>query len=279
VQQASDVLQLPASSLGVTAVARPAIPNFRDVGGHLSSDGSRVRRGLLYRSVDPGRVDRAGTGFLAALGLRTVFDLRTAMERQRDAGSPPAGARLVELDVLADGGAADPAQLFELMQDPPRASAELARGGAERFFLSTYRDMVRLPSARTGFGKLLRSLARAEVRPALVHCTTGKDRTGWAVAVLLLALGVAADAVMDEYMLSDSEVRRAFKPFVDDFVARGGEREVIEPLVGVQPAFLQAAVDEMSATFGSLENYLSEGLGLEGRTLASLRRAFLGSPS
>ena len=86
------------------------------------------------------------------------------------------------------------------MRDPPRASRELAGGASDRFFVSTYLDFVRLPSARSAFGELYRRLAVEETHPALVHCTTGKDRTGWAVAVLLLWLGVDDETVMADYL-------------------------------------------------------------------------------
>ena len=161
------------------------------------------------------------------------------------------------------------------MQDPPRASRELAGGGTEAFYLAAYRDFVRLGSARAGFAQLFRRLAQEQGAPALVHCTTGKDRTGWVVAVLLLFLGVRAEVVMHDYLISDAEVRSAYRSVMEDFVAHGGSRGVIEPLMSVQPSFLDAAIEVMHAEFGSVEGYFSEGLGLETATLDALRTRFL----
>jgi protein-tyrosine phosphatase len=252
-----------------------AIPNFRDVGGHLTIDGRHVRTGLLYRSVDLSGLDGPALGWLAGLGLRTVFDLRTAPERARRPSHPPAGAHTVALDVLADSGQADPAAFYDLMRDPPRASAELADGASERFFAATYRDFVRLPSARGAFAELYRALAHEDARPALVHCTTGKDRTGWAVAALLAFLGVPDDAVMEEYLRSDVEIRAAYGFVIDDFVSRGGDRRVIEPLMSARPAYLQSAFEEVAGTYGDLDAYFRVGLGLEAETLGALVAAFL----
>ncbi len=251
------------------------IPNFRDVGGHLTQDGQRVRSGLLYRSVDLASLDGETLEWLAGLGLRTVFDLRTAPERERRPSRAPGPAQVIVLDVLADSGQADPAAFYELMQDPPRASAELSDGASERFFVTTYRDLVALPSARAAFAQLYRELAVAGRRPALVHCTTGKDRTGWAVAALLGFLGVPAQAVMDDYLRSDAEIRAAFGFIVDDFVAQGGERSVIEPIISARPVYLEAALDEVGQRYGTLEGYLRDGLGLERDVLDALRSAFL----
>jgi protein-tyrosine phosphatase len=212
---------------------------------------------------------------LDQLGLRMVFDLRTGAEQERRPDRLPGGARHLALDLLADSGEADPAAVFALMDDPPRASMELAGGATERFYLATYRDLVRLPSARAGYARLFRTLAGMHGRPGLVHCTTGKDRTGWAVASLLLFLGVRRDAVMHDYLVSDGEVRRAFAPMFDDFVARGGSRDVIEPLMSVKPTYLDEALETMASAYGSAEGYFSEGLGLEAEVTEALRAAFL----
>lgn len=257
------------------AGALASVPNFRDVGGQQASDGARVRTGLLYRSVTLSRASDDDLARLAELGVAMVFDLRTAMEQEHSPDRLPPGAEHVWLDPLADSGEADPAALFALMQDPPRASLEMAAGGTERFYMATYHDMVRLPSARVAFGRLYRRLAHADGQASLVHCTTGKDRTGWAVAALLLFLGVRADMVMREYLLSDAAVRAAYADVVDDFVARGGSREVIEPLMSVQPSFLEAALDAMLADYGSIEVYFGEGLGLDEQTRVALRSRFL----
>jgi protein-tyrosine phosphatase len=253
----------------------PTVPNFRDAGGRRTRDGALVRRGLLYRSVALDAASDEDLQALSQLGVRAVFDLRTGMEQARRPDRLPTGARHIPLDLLVDSGEADPATLFALMDDPPRASAELGDGGTYRFYLATYRDLVRLGSAREGLARLYRSLADRSATPALVHCTTGKDRTGWAVAALLLFLGVPQDDVVDEYMASDREVRRAFAHVVEDFVARGGAREVIEPLMSVQPGFLQAALGAMRDDYGSIGAYFSEGLGLGEEELANLRDVFL----
>lgn len=251
------------------------VANFRDVGGHAAVDGRRVRTGRLYRSVALDAASDDDLLALSELGLRTVVDLRTTMEQERKPDRIPDGARHLALDLLTDSGEADPTQIFALMDDPPRASLELGDGATERFFLTTYRDLIRLPSARAGYARLFRTLASDDGRPALVHCTTGKDRTGWAVASLLLFLGVRADIVLREYLISDAEIRRAYRPVFDDFVARGGARSVIEPLMSVQPSYLDEALETMLSDYGSVEGYFGEGLGLEDEVTTALREAFL----
>jgi protein-tyrosine phosphatase len=262
----------------VSSAAQPllhSIPNFRDVGGHETRDGRRVRRGLLYRSVVLDAATTADLQTLAELGVRTVFDLRTASERARRRGLLPPGAAHVPLDLFEDPGESDPLAYFELMEDPVRASIELAGGGAERFYLATYRDMVRVPSARSGLARLWRDLADGDARPALVHCTAGKDRTGWAVASLLLWLGVDRDAVRRDYLASAGEVMRAYAAYLDDFVRRGGSREVAEPMLRVEARYLDEAINTVEADHGSIEGYVRDGLALETEVRSALRTAFL----
>jgi protein-tyrosine phosphatase len=252
-----------------------AVPNFRDIGGHRTSDGRRVRTGRLFRSVALDSATDDDLIALAGLGVRTVFDLRTSAELERRPDRLPQGATHVHLDLLTDSGEADPTAYFELMQDPPRASVELAGGATERFYLATYRDMVRLPSARAGYARLFRMLAEEPAQAGLVHCTTGKDRTGWAVAALLRFLGVDARAVAADYLVSDAEIRRAYRWLVDDFVARGGAPEIIEPMMRVKRGYLEVAVETMLADYGSVEGYFDQGLGLDHDVQDALRGAFL----
>ncbi|HWP62868.1 MAG TPA: tyrosine-protein phosphatase, partial [Candidatus Binatia bacterium] len=96
------------------------ITNFRDIGGHSTRDGRRVRRGLAYRSTELSRIDEADRAELEALGIRTVVDLRTSAERARwpEEDKLPRSAAYVLADVLADAPDGTPAQFIPIMHDP-----------------------------------------------------------------------------------------------------------------------------------------------------------------
>jgi hypothetical protein len=113
--------------------------------------------------------------------------------------------------VLADSPQAGPAQLEKLLQDPQAANAKLGGGKAEEGFKEAYREFVTLPSARRAFGKLFLSLGDKEKLPALFHCTTGKDRTGWAAAAFLTLLGVPRETVMEDYLRSNDYLLPAYQ--------------------------------------------------------------------
>lgn len=249
----------------------PALPNLRDVGGHPTRDGGRVRRGLLYRSTDLSRVDGTAAAALARLGIRTVYDLRTAGERTGQPDRLPPGSAYVVADILGDGPGMTPAEFATLFEDPAAAAKALGGGRSAMFFVTAYREFVRLDSSRAGYRRLFSDLVRGASTPALFHCTTGKDRTGWAAAALLMLLGVPDDAVMEDYLLSGPRLLPMVRPMIDAFAARGGDTELLWSLVGVRPDYLEAALDEVHRLFGSIDGYFAEGLGIDAPNQATLR--------
>ena len=259
----------PGASLSLASV-----PNLRDIGGWSTRDGGRVVSGALYRSTDLSRLTGPDVPALAGLGIRSVFDLRTTAEQASAPDILPAGAEYHPLDVLADSTMAVPADLMVLLADPPAATAALTGDRVTSLFDSAYREIIALPSARTAYRALFTDLAVADRRPALVHCTTGKDRTGWAAAALLMLLGVPDEEVLAEYLLTNDLLLPALAPMFDQFREAGGDPAVLRPVFGVDPAYLAAGLDEMHDRFGSIEGYFSDGLGLDAPTIDALRRAF-----
>jgi protein-tyrosine phosphatase len=252
-----------------------SVPNLRDLGGWPTRDGGRVRRGLLYRSA---QLDKLQDGDLPAfekLGIRSVYDLRTERERAAQPDRVPEGAEHIVVDVLADSSDAAPAQLVKVLDDPQAATELLGGDKAIEMFQQGYRDIVSVSSALAGYSFFLSDLARAERRPALFHCTSGRDRTGWAAALVLMFFGVSDEDVMRDYLLTNEELLPAVQPVFDKFQAAGGDPELLRPVLGVQREYLEAAVDEMRQRFGTLDGYLTEGLKLDTDVLRALKAAFI----
>jgi protein-tyrosine phosphatase len=181
----------PGQSLGIASVV-----NLRDLGGYQTNDGATVARGLVYRSNQLSGIPEEDMEKLAELNLKVDYDLRTADEKNARPDELPPGVTYVWLDVLADSPQAGPAMLEKLMTDPKAANDELGGGKVETSFQQSYREFVSLPSAKAEFRRLFLGLGDTEQLPALFHCTTGKDRTGWAAAALLTLLGVPKDQVL-----------------------------------------------------------------------------------
>lgn len=257
------------------AVDVPGVPNLRDLGGWATRDGARVRRGVLFRSTALSRLDGPGAAAFGALGIRTVIDLRTAAERAAAPDRLPAGTALLELDVLADATDLAPARLAEAIADPALVAQHLGDGRAAALLTGAYRDLVTLPSARAGYGALLRTLLDPGAGPVLWHCTTGKDRTGWASAVTLLLLGVPEEDVRREFLLTNEQLLPALAPLLDRAAALGVPADVLRPLLGVDEAYLDAALGEVRAAYGTVERYAAGALGVDAAAQERLRERYV----
>jgi protein-tyrosine phosphatase len=260
----------PGTSLGIASV-----PNLRDAGGYPTSDGRTVRRGLVYRSNQLNPIDPTDLAKIADLGLKNGFDLRTADEREARPDQLPGGVRNVWLNVLADSSNLAPAQLDALFEDPKKANDELGGGRIEAILEEAYREFITLPSARASFRELFVVLSDPFQLPALYHCTTGKDRTGWASAALLTLLGVPMAEVMADFLRSNDYILPLYAKEIDAFVAAGGVREIVEAAFGVKAEYLKASFDEMEKQYGTIENYFATALGIDGAAQKALRNMYL----
>lgn len=256
----------PGSAIGIEGV-----PNLRDLGGWAAS-GGKVVSGQVYRSAEFSALAGSAATQFASLGIRTVYDLRTAGEREANANVVPAGTEYIIFDILADRPGAGPAQMLQVLSDPKAAEQLLGDGKAVAMFEESYRQFLSLPSANTGYRQFFSIISEKEHRPAVFHCTTGKDRTGWAAAALLMLLGVSDEDVMKDYLLTNDSLVPALQPMVDKFASIGGDPDLLKPVVGVQREFLEAARDEMTSKYGDIETYFTKGLGLSSQTIDTLRK-------
>ncbi|RHA38591.1 tyrosine-protein phosphatase [Cellulomonas rhizosphaerae] len=250
-------------------IANVHLGNLRDLGGRPTRDGALVATGVVFRSAELADEAIAGDPELAALGLRTIVDLRTGAEREARPDRVPAGAQLVELDVLADlptGAAAQVATLFE------EHGGRIEGHDVVDQMRSTYRSFVTSAAARQAYAGLVRVVIDPARVPVLFHCTAGKDRTGWAATILLLAAGVTREEVADEYLAVNPAVRAAYAPLLAQFAASGGDPAALAPFLEVRADYLQAAFDQIDASYGSFDAYLRDGLGLTDVEVETLGR-------
>lgn len=260
------------------SIAVATLPNLRDLGGWVGADGRSVRRGLVYRSTDLSRLDQTGCRQIAELGVRTVYDLRSAAERSTEPDVRLDGVAEVVLDVLADAPHAVPGNLTALLSDPTRLSAAqevLGGKSLNELMTDSYAQLITLPSARESYRRFYRGLLGEDDTPALFHCTTGKDRTGWAAASLLSVLGVSREDVFTEYLLTNDQLVPALEPVLTAFEHAGGDRTVLLAVIGVDRSYLERAFAEVDQAYGGIEGYLADGLGIPVEEQEALRERFL----
>ncbi|TPX02404.1 tyrosine-protein phosphatase [Schumannella luteola] len=168
-----------------------------------------------------------------------------------------------------------PAQMQAFFRDPARAATFLTGGGAAEAMRAAYREFITLPSARSGLASFYRLLLDDADLPVLYHCTTGKDRTGWATAALLTLLGVSEDDVYREYLLTNEQLLPVLEPLFERFAAHGVPREQLAPVLGVDRAYLDESFVAVRAAFDTIERYFAEGLGITDAEQRQLRDRLL----
>src|SRR5436305_3386675 len=230
--------------------------NFRDLGGYPTADGRITRWRQIFRSNHLGQLTAADIEIVRALGVRSAFDFRGVEERT-------AGVCIVN-EITVHSLPIEPTVVAALR-------AELARGTltapvALEIMRDSYRNYVRhnTPRFRNLFAHLLEDRA-----PLVIHCTAGKDRTGFACVLILHALGVADDLIAEDYLLTNRFYRR------DPAASTDLPDDVTQVLGRVEPSFLAAAFEAISADYGGLENYFSDGLGLGVRERTALEARYL----
>jgi protein-tyrosine phosphatase len=253
----------------------PSIPNLRDLGGHVTRDGRWTCSRLLYRSEQLSSMTDQDMPALANLGLKKIYDLRTAVERSAGPDRVPAAAQDVVEDILTDEQQSAAANLFKLFEDPAKANAMLGGGRAAAMFHKVYIDLVSLPSARSGYSEMFTEIADPDNLPALFHCTTGKDRTGWAAAAVLMLLGVPDEEIMQDYLASNKYILPEYQALIDKYTSAGVEKDILLSILGVRQEYLETSLKEMHDKFGSVEEYFSKGLDIGAAGQQALRERFL----
>jgi protein-tyrosine phosphatase len=250
------------------------VANFRDLGGHTTRDGRRVPFGRLFRSGHLGHASDDDVAQLAALGLRKVFDFRTLGDIDHDGPDRlPPGVAHLRLPMPDPAGGQD---LRSLISDSgPEAMEEIfGNGRAADWMRRSAAGLVR--ERREPYAQFIEELAGPGSVPALFHCSAGKDRAGWAGSLVLLALGVEEEQVVEQYLLSNREAEHIRERLKSRAVA-GAEKwgELLDPLLRVHPDYIGASFDAMHEDWGSFERYLHEGLGISKEQREALQSSLL----
>ncbi|MFM5947785.1 MAG: tyrosine-protein phosphatase [Novosphingobium sp.] len=246
------------------------VHNFRDYGGYEGADGARVKSGLLWRSAQHGDASDADLEVIHDLGIAHVIDLRGPIERD----SKPCRRH----DDFAGQVWTYPEETAGLALHTEAAdgvvTAAEARAAMVRLYDGiAYRENL-VPMLRLYFELLHRADG-----PSLVHCVAGKDRTGFACAMAQHVLGVSREAIMDDYLLTNSagNIEARIAAGAVQIRERHGaiSDETIRALMGVEADYLNAAFRAVEARHGTIDTYLAEVLGIDAAKREALRGHYL----
>ena len=237
------------------------IHNFRDVAGpgYGATPSGTMSRGIVFRSAAISATD-GDVGVLERLGVTTIVDLRTEGEVAQQPDVPVPGAQNVWVDILQGNSTA------ATLMNSGIVTVEEARSEMGR----TYERFVLGADERGAFGHAISEVATS-TGASIVHCTAGKDRTGWTSAILQLLAGVSEEDVIADYLLSQKntqELTDAIMQYVR--VKMPHQADAIEALMGVDEANIRLSLGALRKEFGDIRRYLVEGAGMESAAVDDL---------
>ena len=237
-----------------------AVHNFRDFGGYQTENGSQLKKGLLFRSGDLSRATDADLEHLSSLGIKTICDLRSEQERQRQPDRVPQVQPFTFFNIpmrpIVDYHARSLRRLFSLMFGQERKIDYVAESyKAYREYATSY-----LPQLKA----LFRRISNPENLPVLIHCSAGKDRTGVVSSLIQLVLGLSIETVMDDYLKTNG----LLDVYTEEIYRRlrklayfGIPWKMYVPLFDARSEYLNAALTQIKEEFGAMDAWFRRGLG------------------
>ena len=245
--------------------------NFRELGGYPADEGKTVRWGQIWRGVCTARLtDPADRARLDALGLRLILDLRSTAEAQAEPDYVPDGARLVQICALCG----DDGHEISFAPGDIERMMHTAREG-ENILYRMYRQML---FGNKAFKELFRALEAGET-PILFHCSAGKDRTGVAAMLILLALGASDETICADFVQTNvcrkAEIDALLAGHAEEIAADPSKRMRFCTQAGVDPGAAPYVLQVIREACGSAEEYLAQEYGLTPARRMRLRRMYL----
>ncbi|MFI6584850.1 tyrosine-protein phosphatase [Embleya sp. NPDC050493] len=250
-------------------------PNARDIGGYRTDRGLTVKYGQVFRTDALGKATDADVARLASLGVDVAADFRTDTEiAGNGVNRLPAGTPIKNLPI-ADGNLTNITNAAVGSRDPIKQQELLGDGKAAAALENIYRGFVDDPAQRAQFTTVLRDIA--DGKSVIYNCTAGKDRTGWMTAIVLKALGVDDATVYADYLASNDNLRARNEGTKAGLKAAGlmQDPSLMDPLLYVQKSYLDTAFAQVQTKYGSFDDYLRTGLGIDPTTELKLRARLL----
>jgi len=259
---------------GIPPGSCKGVENVRDVGCRkiTTESGKVMKRGILFRTARLSKMSESSRKWFESRSIRMIADFRSDQEIEKapDKLGPVLSRRWQHFNV-SNG---DPTELIKQVLKS-REKNKIAK--LERFMEELYEDFA-LGANRNNFGRFINCIADGGHSPLIVHCTAGKDRTGWAVSLILRILGASEEDIMQDYLLSKSGFQsRARKYAVITRVAscfRVGRCD-LEPLLSVRRNYMQHAYRCVLGRYGSWDRYFRDGIGVHDSAREKLKRIFL----
>ena len=240
--------------------------NFRDLGGYPTADGRHVRKGLFFRSGGLYRMSEQELEEISALNIRYIMDLRADWQRRRKPDPEISGAQQIE----HTGYVPEAAMRIDFSPAGMHQTGDEAKEQFDKLELY-YKEII---FGNLDFRLFLDSVAEGKV-PIIFHCASGKDRTGAAAILLLLALGVDEETVMEDYILSNEYYEETINQVFMQMYEEALKDDYLPSLLwienGVMEFFGRSMLEEIHKQYDSIDEFLSAEYGLDAEKLRKMR--------
>ena len=235
--------------------------NFRDLGGYEASEGSKIRKGLIYRSDHLSNLTSSDFNVLNKLGIKTVCDFRSDNEMTENPSpfNQSSSPKLLHIPIKTLGTQ----DLHELSSREGITSQELANALQSHYILYVNQHKKK-------YSSFLENIALGEI-PIVFHCFAGKDRTGFASLLLLGLMGVKKDVIIEDYLLTN----KYFKGPIINEDWRDTSSEKLRPLFEARVDYINTAFSEIYLSYNSIEDFVVKELEINNETLDLLKTRIL----
>ena len=245
--------------------------NFRDLGGYKTEDGRALKWGKIYRSDDLHLLTDEDLKYLSRLNIKSVVDFRSDEERESEPDRLNPDMTQVLLPIKFQPEELDEETIKNLMKN-------LTFGTLDSSNLLRDFNIVIVKDFATEYKKFFRHVIENNAEPIVFHCTAGKDRAGFASAMILTVLGVPREKVIEDYLLTNTYV----KDHVDSEMLEielktffRADTDNLRKINLVEERYIQAAFDTIDSEWGGMDNYISGALGLSEEDILKLKDFYL----
>jgi len=254
-------------------------PNFRDLGGYKTIDGKTVKWGQVYRSGELPRLTNEDVMILESLGIKTVISFLSQPEIDaKGEDRLPEGVKEISIPIDTEDGTGGLAKEILIA----RQTGDFSNVPVE---INPEIHKLLINIANKEYAQLLREVLDSSNRPMVFHCSHGIHRTGTATALLLTILGVPWETIREDYLLSNLSRKEEVDHRLVQLRKLAAKNQGITPdevdmtntnaFYILEAEYIDAALDEAIKKYGSMDNYIKEGLGITDEEIQKLKDALL----
>ena len=242
--------------------------NFRDLGGYKTADGKRIRSKRLLRSAHIDALLETDIDFLREYNIKLIVDFRFGVNTTETPISRLLGSQYENIDIVGEVFKQHDGFFNMLKNSTIEEVREFTRTGYEKVFITN-------TSAIDGYTKFLKLCTEDYSGAILFHCSFGKDRTGFATALILKILGVSDNDIFRDYLKSSDETKSAMDGIIAKYLSRGICKEKTEIICELKREYLESAFEIIEQRHNSFGEYVEKVLGITQEDIAKLKTLYL----